>query len=58
MSQQWEYKIVETKHRGEELKADLDEAAADGWELVSATSSLKLFIPGYLQMLFFRRPVE
>jgi hypothetical protein len=58
MSHQWEYKIVETKHHGEELQSDLDQAAADGWELVTATSSLKLLIPGYLQMLFFRRPVE
>jgi len=55
MPQKWEYKVVETKDR-KTLPAELNEAGAEGWELVSATSMFNAMMTTVVHTMFFKRP--
>lgn len=55
MSQQWEYKVVEITKR-KKLQSELDSAALEGWELVTVTAMINMWMTKIVYTLFFRRP--
>ena len=57
MPQKWEYKIIETKDRTV-LQQELDNAGAQGWELVSATSMFNTMMSKVLHTMYLKRPVS
>lgn len=54
MSQQWEHKVLEVKHRND-LQPELDRAALEGWELVSVKAMFNLWFTKVVYTLFLKR---